>query len=111
MDTTQIPDHVLQKAFDRVRQKARKNPGFEEDRHLTLPSILEYFDLRELQDTIVNKPLWPTFQARFGTPQQLEIRFNQLGELRNSIRHTRSVDEVTSKDGQAALAWFNGTTS
>jgi hypothetical protein len=110
-DVTRIPEHVRQKANDRVQQKARKNPAFEPDGYLAVPGILEFFDLRELQDTIVNKLLWPGFQARFGTPQQLEIRFNQLGELRNTLRHTRTVDEITRKDGEAALAWFENATA
>ena len=105
------PRAVRQKASDRVQQKARKNPAFESDGYLALPGILEFFDLRELQDTIVNKLLWPEFQTRFGTPQQLEIRFNQLGELRNTLRHTRTVDEITRKDGEAALAWFENATA
>ena len=36
------------------------------------------------------------------------MRFNQLAQLRNAIRHSRSVDEVTRKDGEAALLWFEG---
>ena len=31
---------------------------------------------------------------------------NQLAELRNSIRHSRSVDEITEKEGEAAILWF-----
>jgi hypothetical protein len=37
----------------------------------------------------------------------LIIRFNQLAELRNGIRHSRSVDEITRKEGEAAILWFN----
>jgi len=29
-----------------------------------------------------------------------------LANLRNSIRHSRAVDEITRKDGEAAIAWF-----
>jgi len=36
----------------------------------------------------------------------LQKRFDQLAELRNGIRHSRTVDEVTRKEGEAALAWF-----
>ena len=28
------------------------------------------------------------------------------GELCNGIRHSRSVDEVTRKEGEAAILWF-----
>lgn len=36
------------------------------------------------------------------------MRFHQLADLRNSIRHSRDVDEVTRKDGEAAILWFTG---
>jgi hypothetical protein len=38
--------------------------------------------------------------------KSLEIRFNQLTELRNSIRHSRDVSDATIKDGEAAIVWF-----
>ena len=72
----------------------------------SLTGQLEYFDLRELQDTITNKTLWPEFESRFGTKEALAGRFGQLAELRNAIRHSRTVDEVTRTDGEAALLWF-----
>ena len=36
----------------------------------------------------------------------LNVRFAQLAELRNRLRHSRTVDDVTRKDGEAALLWF-----
>ena len=33
-------------------------------------------------------------------------KFNQLAELRNGLRHSRTVDEVTRKEGEAAILWF-----
>ena len=45
-------------------------------------------------------------QGGFRTREGLATRFGQLAELRNGIRHSRTVDEVTRKDGEAALLWF-----
>lgn len=30
----------------------------------------------------------------------------QIAELRNAIRHSRTLTDVAIKDGEAALAWF-----
>ena len=76
------------------------------DHYRSLAGQLEYFDLRELQDTITNRALWPEFESRFGTKEALAARFGQLAELRNAIRHSRTVDEITRTDGEAALLWF-----
>jgi hypothetical protein len=84
----------------------KKNADLDLDFYQTLPGKLEYGDLRELQDAILNKALWPLFQARFANKETLAKRFDQLAELRNAVRHSRTVDDVTRKDGEAALSWF-----
>ena len=105
-DVCRVPSHVREKVAARVDAAVRKSPALDGDHHETLTRQLEYFDLRELQDTITNKPLWPEFEIRFGTKEALAGRFSQLAELRNGIRHSRTVDDVTRKDGEAALLWF-----
>jgi hypothetical protein len=106
-DTALLPSHVSQRIGERLVAASRRNPTMEESYYGTLNGMLEYADLRELQDTIASKALWDRFAHVFSTKEQLAMRFNQLGELRNAIRHSRSVDEVTRRDGEAALAWFS----
>ena len=67
---------------------------------------MEYFDLRELQDTIAGKVAWPLFEARFSTKESLAGKFDQLADLRNGIRHSRTVSEIVRKEGEAAILWF-----
>jgi hypothetical protein len=45
-------------------------------------------------------------RRRFGAKGILTERFNQLTGLRNCIRHSRTIDEVTRKLGEAAILWF-----
>ena len=106
-DRSLLPGHVSQKIAERLAAKQRSNPG--------LPSVatgllesLEYCDFRELQDVITSRTQWERFAPRFGSKENLATRFAQLAELRNSIRHGRSVDDVTRKDGEVALLWFRG---
>jgi hypothetical protein len=105
-DPSVVPSHVNEKIKDRLETAAKKNPALDAGHYESLAGRLEYFDLRELHDTITNKVLWPQFEELFGTKEQLASRFGQLAELRNGIRHSRSVDDVTRKDGEAALLWF-----
>ena len=102
----QLPPHVAQRIDERVQQAMRRNAALDADHLATLAGRLEYVDLRELQDILVNKSLWDLFGAQFGTKEVLVKRFDQLAELRNAIRHSRTVDEVTLKEGEAALVWF-----
>ena len=105
-DAAQLPQHVVQKVAERIQRAAKKNAALDTDYYQTLTGKLEFCDLRELQDTITGKSLWATFEPRFANKETLAAKFGQLAELRNSIRHSRTVDEITRKEGEAAILWF-----
>ncbi len=105
-DGSLLPSHVLQKVDLRIQGAAKKNPAFDPEHYQTLNGKLEYCDLRELQDTIANGSLWLKFSERFVNKESLAQKFNQFAELRNGIRHSRNVDEITRKEGEAAILWF-----
>ena len=105
-DPAQLPPHVRQKIEERLQAAAKKNAALDSDRYESLSGKLEYADLRELQDAIMNKALWQRFEGRFANRETLAKRFGQLADLRNGIRHSRSVDEITRKEGEAAILWF-----
>lgn len=104
-----LPPHILQKVADRIQRALKKNPSLDEEDVSKLQGKLEYFDLRDLQDVFVYKEAWNFFEDKFNTKEMLNNRFAQLSELRNSIRHSRTVDEITLKEGEAAILWFEGT--
>jgi hypothetical protein len=108
-DTAQLPPHVNQKAFDRIEGAAKRNPSIDPQECAQLAKRLEYCDLRELQDIILSKASWPLFEPHFASASKeiLMGKFAQLAELRNTIRHSRAVDEITRKEGEAAILWFS----
>ena len=101
-----LPEHVRQRIDERFQTAARSNPALDLDHYQTLIGKLEYADLRELKDTIMNKNLWTLFRDIFPSKEMLETRFRQIADLRNSIRHSRTVDDITRKEGEAAILWF-----
>lgn len=105
-ETAKLPPHVIQKIDMRLQAAAKKNAALDLNYHQTLAGKLEYADLRELQDTILGKSQWAVFQKRFVNNEVVAKRFDQLTELRNGIRHSRAVDEITRKEGEAAILWF-----
>lgn len=105
-DAQLLPGHIATKVDERLQRAVKKNAALDSEHYETLHGQLEFFDLRELQDTIVNRQLWTRFEGVFGSKGTLERRFDQLAELRNGIRHSRSVDTVTRKEGEAAILWF-----
>lgn len=105
-DESLIPSHVLQKVDERVMKATKKNAALNAEHYQILSGKLEFFDIRELQDTVTSKALWGRFEPRFTNKETLIAKFNQLVELRNGIRHSRTVDEITRKEGEAAILWF-----
>lgn len=105
-DVAALPPHVVQKADERIQRSIRQNPALDADHYRTMAGKLEFCDLREIQDVIVGKAGWPAFQSAFASKEGLNTKFTQLAELRNGIRHSRTVDEVTRMEGEAAIKWF-----
>lgn len=105
-DPTQLPPHILQKSNELIQRAMKKNAALDGEYLESLSGILEFTDLRGLQDTIASKTLWPKFQDKFANKETLFAKFGQLAELRNSIAHNRTVDEVTRKEGEASIIWF-----
>jgi hypothetical protein len=56
---------------------------------------------------MVSKQLWLQFEPRFISKGTLEVKFGQLAELRNSIRHSRTVTNIERMEGEAAILWFS----
>jgi hypothetical protein len=46
------------------------------------------------------------FRDEFLNQETLTARFGQLAELRNAVRHSRTLDEIVEKDGEASIMWF-----
>jgi hypothetical protein len=105
-DASKLPPLTLQRIKERLEKSAKRDPGLDLDRRESLARMLEYSDLREIESAIMTRPLWARFEPRFGNKETVAAKFGQLAELRNSLRHSRAVGEITHKEGEAAILWF-----
>jgi HJR/Mrr/RecB family endonuclease len=105
-DPSRLPSHINQKADERLASAAKKNVTINLKEYRRLPRKLEFCDLRELADSIVNKSLWPEFQPLFVNKETFLGKFDQIAELRNGIRHSRTVDAIIYMEGEAGILWF-----
>lgn len=105
-DIAQLPQHIRLKAEERIKNAAKKNAALDTDQYQDLNGVLEFCDLRDLQEAITSKATWSLFEPKFTNKETLNAKFGQLAELRNGIRHSRTVDEITRKEGEAAILWF-----
>ena len=107
-DASGIPQHIAVKVEERIQKEQRRQASSSDADFSLLSKKLEYFDLRELQATIENKAIWPHFNDMFASKDSMANKFGQLAELRNGIRHSRSVSQIALKEGEAAALWFEG---
>ena len=105
-DPDRLPPHVAQRIDEMIQRAAKKNVVIDTQDYTTLEAKLVYADLRELQEIITSKATWDCFKSRFINKETLIGKFDQLAELRNSIRHSRAVTEIVLKEGEAAILWF-----
>lgn len=106
-DIEGLPPHIAQKLGESIQKAAKKNAAIDLENFKELASRLEYADLRDLQEIITYKATWDQFAPRFANKETLYTKFGQLADLRNGIRHSRTVDEITRKEGEAAILWFD----
>jgi hypothetical protein len=105
-DPDRLPPHVAQRIDGMIQRATNKNVVIDSRDYTTLEAKLDYVDLRELQEIITSKATWDCFKSRFINKETLNGKFDQLAELRNSIRHSRTVTEIVRKEGEAAILWF-----
>lgn len=102
-----IPSAVQDKVARRIENTLKKNPYLNREDFSSTRSKLDYFDLQEYCDVFVSSNNWEKFITYFNSKPLLMDKFSKLGELRNSIRHSRNVSEVALLEGQAAILWFS----
>lgn len=105
-DFSLVHQKVQGDVAERIERAVKKNAALDHANYESLSQKLEFFDLRQLQSTMEGKKLWPRFETTFKNKAALSIKFNQLAELRNSLRHSRTVTDIVRKEGEAAVLWF-----
>ena len=101
-----IPQKVQTQVSERIERALKKNAILKASDYENLSQRLEFFDLRELQVVMEGKTLWPRFEPIFKNKSSLLIKFDQLAEVRNCLRHSRTVSDIVRKEGEAAVMWF-----
>jgi ATP-dependent Lon protease len=107
-DPEKIPHHINSNFEQRIKAAIRKNPSLDPSNFKNLSSKLIYSDMMELEEIITGKDCWSTFVGQFRSKESLKVKFVQLSDLRNAIRHSRPVDEISHMEGSAAIKWFEG---
>ncbi len=102
-----IPVSIQNNVNKRIQSFVRNHPNTSTDNFRDITNCLQFFDLMEYKDLISNGKYWDLFEKKFITKQLLEKHFGQLSNLRNTLRHSREMTELTLAEGNASIIWFN----
>lgn len=101
-----VPQPLQDKIKESVGKEQKKNPALVSSKIYDFEYHMQFLDLRELETILISKNNWPSVADCFGTKENLGIEFSNLAGLRNPVRHSRKVDEVSLLKGRAAIKWF-----
>jgi hypothetical protein len=104
-DPDRVPPHLIQQ-FEERRSGDGASDHPSSDNSGRLAELLAFSDLRQLEEILMHRNLWTEFQPRFLSKEDLRVKFSQLANLRNAIRHSRPIDPPGRLDGEAAVSWF-----
>lgn len=105
-DLDKVPTHIQDRWKDKLDRSSTESRWERAQKNSDLSSLIDYADLRELQDVILNRSIWATFEDIFDNKSMTEWKFDQLARIRNAIRHSRPLDKITQLEGEAAITWF-----
>ncbi len=98
-----VPSDIRSVVVKKIEHEKKKHPylrdvDYSNEEKLAFLDIMDYFKI------ILSN--WTYFSEIFGSKSELEKHFSSLKEYRNCLKHNRKMDEITKKNGEAAVLWF-----
>jgi hypothetical protein len=101
-----IPQHIDNKISSRLKVTETAVPYAEK---ITKPrKKLDYLDMAEYSDIILNKNNWIYFEKYFENKENTASKFKDLCDFRNPVKHVRDKQRIVDLYGEAAIEWLTG---
>ena len=97
-----ISKKLQEKIDERIKREQKHTSTV--NAHVTHLEQLRQLDIPDYMNIIENN--WDKFSDKFETIEMMRARFNSFRRFRNDVKHSRTIDEVTSNEGKAALVWL-----
>ena len=99
-----IPSDINGVVKERMKSFSNKSVDFDYHKTTNLQK-LDFCDIMHYSNIIGKN--WDIFGEYFKSKSEIEKRFNNLKEYRNPEMHTRGIDSVMKKEGEAAIEWLD----
>lgn len=91
----------------RIKQHVDLHPKENVEDYDLLKDAIDFADIEHLKLIILKDNNWQYFEPIFKTKEATEKYFNQLSQLRHTLKHSRKMTELVKLEGMASLEWFN----
>jgi len=91
----------------RIAQHVAKHPMDNVDNYKLLSNAIDFSDIEHLKQSILKEANWHYFEPVFENKEATEKYFDQLSQLRHTLKHSRKMTDLVRLEGEAAIEWFN----
>lgn len=100
-----IPQGVKDRVKEKVDYHFSKHPS-DGTKELSNYDKLCFCDISDYHEIITSRLNWHLFETIFGKKSETDKHFGNLKEYRNCIKHSRPMNNVIRKQGEASLEWI-----
>lgn len=100
-----IPQGVRERVAEKITQHNGRHPSevsIERDGF----DRLCFCDIMDYHEIITSRAHWADFEGKFGKKSEVDKHFGNIKEYRNCIKHSRPMNNVVKKQGEASLEWI-----
>ena len=101
-----IPEGVKERVKEKIEYHIKKYPS-ESEKEFTGLDKLHFCDISDYLEIIISRKNWANFESIFVKKSDMEKHFGNLKEYRNCIKHSRPMNNVVRKSGEASLEWID----
>ncbi len=98
-----IPEDIRTSVDRKISYEKRKYP-YKYKEEISGKEKLSFLDVMDYQKIILSN--WDSFSSVFISRGEVEKHFSSLKDYRNCVKHSRALDEVTKRNGEAAILWL-----
>lgn len=91
----------------RIKKHVDLHPEENIEDYNLLKNAIQFADIEHLKLIILKDANWNFFQPIFQNKIATEKYFNQLSQLRHTLKHSRKLTDLVRLEGMASLEWFN----
>ena len=91
----------------RIKQHVDQHPREKMDDYKLLKNAIEFTDIEHLKLVILKESNWEYFESIFKSKDATEKYFNQLSQIRHTLKHSRKMTELVKLEGMASIEWFS----